>query len=227
MKGPRTVIVLVLALLASACAREVPLASKAATLVDQARWTVESFKAKQESPFPLFRRMLPEAQGVAVFPGAMKAGFLLGAEYGNGVLIARDASGAWGQPAFYTLGSGSLGLQIGGQVAEVVLVLRNRGAVEALVRNQGKMGADVELTVGTAGAGMEGATTTHLGTDIVVFSSAAGAFAGGSLEGSVFVKRNDYNAAFYGAGATPQGILFEGRFSNPATENLRAVLGAP
>ena len=219
-----SLVLVVLTLALSACAGSTPPESKAAGLVDQARWTVESFKANSEKPFDLFRRMLPEAQGIAVFPGTMKAGFLVGAEYGDGILIARDANGQWSYPAFYTLGGGSVGLQIGGQVAEIVLVIRNRGAVESLVRNQGKLGADLEVTVGTVGAGMEGATTTHAGADIVVFSSAAGVFAGGSIEGSVFVKRNDYNAAFYGNGATPQAILFENRFSNPKADALRAAL---
>ncbi len=220
-------LLLITLLVAAGCTGSVPLENKAADLVERSRWTVETFRQKDGEPFETFRRMLPEAQGAAIFPGTVKAGFVLGAEYGNGVLIARRPSGDWGAPAFYTLGGGSFGLQAGGQVSEVVLLMRSQEAVQAVVKHQGKLGADLELTVVTLGGGIEGATTTNLGADIVVFSQAAGLFAGGSLEGSVLAKRNDYNAAFYGAGATPEAILFEGRFNSPKAETLRAALGKP
>jgi lipid-binding SYLF domain-containing protein len=192
--------------------------------VERARWTVETFRQKDEEPIAAFKRMLPEAQGVAVFPGTVKAGFVLGAEYGDGVLVARLPSGQWSAPAFYTMGAGSIGLQAGGEVAEIILLMRSQEAVQAVVKHQGKLGADLELTVATMGAGVEGSTTTNVGADIIAFSQAAGLFAGGPLEGAVLAKRNDYNAAFYGAGATPEAILFEGRFSSPKAETLRAAL---
>ena len=93
-----------------------------------------------------------------------------------------------------------------------------------MVENQGKFGAELGVTVGTTGAGVEGATTTNLGADIVVFSSGTGLFAGGSLEGSAFVRRNDFNAVFYGQGATPDGILFANRYANPKADGLRNAL---
>jgi SH3 domain-containing YSC84-like protein 1 len=213
-----------LAMLAVACTGSTPLDVRSAALVDQARITVEEFQARRGEIWDVFRNALDQAAGVGVFPGTMKAGFIVGAEYGDGLLIARTPGGDWGQPAFYTLGGGSVGLQIGGQVAEIVLVLRNRGALRSLVEDQGKLGADAEVTLGVVGAGIEGATTTNLGADVLAFSSAAGFFAGGSLEGSVLVKRNDLNAAFYGAGATPAAILFEGRFANPRADGLRTAL---
>jgi SH3 domain-containing YSC84-like protein 1 len=225
MKKIATVFLLVVGMLAaSGCSGTTPTSLKAEALVDKARWTVESFKQRQDQQMRLFRDFLSEAQGVVVFPGAYKAGFILGAEYGDGVLLARSASGEWGQPAFYTMGAGSIGFQIGGQVAELVLVVRSREAVEAIVEHQGKLGADLEITVGTVGGGMEGAVTSNLGADLIVFSRSAGLFAGGSIEGAVLARRNDYNQAFYGPGATPQAILFGQGLANPHADGLRKSL---
>lgn len=218
---PAAVLVAVLGLWG--CAR-VPLATQAEGLVERARATVETFKQRREEPMDLFRRLLAEAQGVAVFPGVMKVGLMFGAEAGNGVLLARDETGQWGYPAFYTLAAGSFGLQIGGQVSQVVLVVRNRGAVESIIAHQGKLGVDLEVTAGTFGAGVEGATTTNLGADIVVFSQAVGVFGGASLEGGVLAKRNDLNGAFYGGRPTPRAIVLEGAHVNPKADPLRAAL---
>ena len=216
--------VLVVALALAGCARQPSLATRADALVEKARWTIETFKARQSQSMAIFRQLLGEARGVMVLPGVVKAGLLVGAEGGNGVLVARDASGAWGYPAFYTMGAGSFGLQAGGQVSEVVLVIRNAGAVNAIIEHQGKIGADLEVTAGPVGAGVEGAMTTNLGADIVVFSEAVGLFGGASLEGAVLARRSDYNEAFYGAGATPQSIVLEGRHTNPKADRLRAAL---
>lgn len=193
-------------------------------LVEKARLTVEGFKESQEEPYKLFRSELKKAQGLLIFPNMLKAGFIFGAEGGSGVLIARDASGNWGYPAFYTMGGGSFGLQIGGQSAEIVLLLRNKGAVESVIKHQGKFGADMEVTVANVGAGMEASTTSNLGADILAFSRAAGIYGGGSVEGSVIARRNDWNEAFYGPGATPESIVLQGWQKNPAADRLRASL---
>lgn len=219
--------VVVLASLLTACGRAPSPAAEAEELVDKARWTVDAFKQRQTPQSPLFRDLLAKAEGVVIFPGAYRAGFIIGAEYGSGVMLARQPAGGWSPPAFYTMGAGSVGLQIGGQVAETILIVRTQKALQALVKHQGKVGADLGITVGTVGGGMEGAVTTNLGADVVVFSYAAGIYAGGSIEGSVLARRNDYNEAYYGPGATPDAILFGQAFSNPQADPLRRVLAAP
>lgn len=208
----------------SACGHKVPIATKAQNLVHEASLTVEAFKASDEKPLKMFADMLPEAQGVMIFPGAVKAGFVVGGEYGDGVLLARSASGSWSQPAFYTMGAGSIGLQVGGQVSQLVLVIRTQKALQAVVKHQGKFGADLGVSVGTVGAGMEAATTTNVGADIVAFADSAGVYAGGTLEGAVLARRNDYNQAYYGNGAVPDTILFSENFANPGSDELRAAL---
>ena len=208
------------------CVQNVPNDIAAQSLVDQSKAVVALFKARTETPNQLFRAQLDEAQGLLIFPQVVKGAFIFGAEGGDGVMVTRDADGVWGYPAFYTLGGGSLGLQVGGQSSQMILVLRTQRAVEAIVSNQGKFGADLQLTFGTLGAGMEAATTTNLGADVVGFANAAGIFGGVSLEGAGIVRRVDFNQAYYGPDATASGIVIEHRFTNPEADPLRqAIMG--
>ncbi|MFQ5765375.1 MAG: lipid-binding SYLF domain-containing protein [Rhodospirillales bacterium] len=198
-------------------------AEGSARLVDWSADTVENFARLPQ--LKEFAKSLPDARAVLILPAIVKAGFFVGAEGGSGVLVAREPDGSWGQPAFYTLGAASFGLQLGLQDTETVLVIRNDGALQAIIDHQGKFGADIGITAGFYGAGMEASTTTNLGVDVLAFTNAkVGAFAGASLEGAVLARRRDMNEAFYGAGATPRGIVLEGRYKNPKADRLRSVL---
>lgn len=208
----------------TACVQSVPPHVDAEALVDRSRWTVEAFKHNPEQPNDVFRQNLKTARGIIVFPQVLKGAFVFGAEGGDGVLLVRKEDGTWGYPAFYTMGSGSFGLQAGAQASQIVLLLQTDRAVEAVVHDQGMLGADMELTFGNLGAGLEGATTSNLGADVVGVAQSAGAYAGLSLEGAAIIRRNDYNAAYYGAGATPETIVLEDRYSNPQADSLRKAL---
>ncbi|MBF0248489.1 MAG: lipid-binding SYLF domain-containing protein [Alphaproteobacteria bacterium] len=199
-------------------------ADKARQIVESAGATLDSFTSSNEPPMEHFRNLMPRAHGVVIFPGLIKGGFIVGAEGGNGVLLARDAAGAWGQPAFYTLASGSIGLQVGGQMGDTVLLVFSPDAVKAIVEHQGKLGADLGLVVGTVGAGVEAATTANIGADVLAFSKNIGMFAGGSLEAAALIKRNDLNAAFYGRNVSSADIVLAKSVSNPAADGLRAAL---
>jgi lipid-binding SYLF domain-containing protein len=211
-------------LLVAACAQTKPARVEAEALVDKARWTLETFKHSTEQIDDKFRQHLADARGVIIFPDSFKGAFLVGAEGGNGVLLARDAGGQWGYPAFYTMGAGSFGFQAGAQAAEIILILKSEKAVRAVVYHQGKLGGDLELTLGNIGAGVEGSTTSNVGADIVGYSHSAGVFGGLSLEGAALVRRNDLNQAYYGVGATPQAILFKRQFTNAHADVLRSAL---
>ncbi len=214
----------VVALGLSGCTQNMPLSTEAEKLVESARWTIETFKQRDEEPNRAFRAALKDAHGVVVFPAAVKGAFIVGAEGGNGVLLVRDEAGEWGYPAFYTLGAGSFGLQVGAAASEIVLVLRSPRAVAAVVNHQGKLGGDIQMTMGQVGAGLSAATTSNVGADIVGFSHGAGIFAGASLEGAVIARRNDLNEAYYGRGATPRSIVFDQRFANFQADPLRRSL---
>lgn len=192
------------------------------SLVTQARQTIEILKNRQD--LEDFNPFLKSAAGVGIFPAVYKAGFFVGAEGGNGVVIARDAGGNWGYPAFYTLGAGSWGLQFGGQKSSVVFIFRNPGAVEAVLKHQGKIGADASVAAGKVGTGLEGAVTTNLGADIIAFSDVKGLFGGVSVKGAAIVRRNDLNTEYYGAQVTPRSILIDHAHRNENAESLRRSL---
>ncbi len=202
--------------------RETPRAGTV-RVIDWSAETVENFTRLPR--LKSFAKFIPEARGLLIFPAVVKGGFLVAAEGGTGVLIARQKGGGWGYPAFYTLAAASFGLQIGIQDTETILVIRNDGALRSIIKNQGKFGADLGISMGFYGAGMEASTTTNLGADVLAFTNAkVGVFAGASLEGAVLARRRDFNESFYGQGATPEGIVLEGRFRTAQADRLRSVL---
>ncbi len=197
---------------------------KADHLIDQAVATVERFQTIEG--LKKFASFLPDAYAVAIFPRIIKAGFFIGGEGGNGVLMARMPGKGWSAPAFYTLGAGSFGLQFGAQDTEVILILRSKGALDAVLKDQAKFGADAGVTVGIYGVGMEASTTTNFGADVLAFAnSRLGGFLGASFEGGVMVRRQDLNEAVYGQGMQPANIVTNSAVDTPRAERLRAALG--
>ena len=95
------------------------------------------------------RDYVKQARALIIFPELIKGAFIIGAEGGSGVLVTRGAAGAgWSYPAFYTLASGSLGLQIGGQSSELVLTIISEKALNAVINDQFKVGGNVDVAVG-------------------------------------------------------------------------------
>ena len=195
----------------------------AVDLVNQARETVQRFKGMPD--LKLFANYIANAKGVVILPTVIKGGLIVGGEGGSGVLLARRDDGTWSPPAFYYLGAASIGLQAGLQETEIILVLRSDHAIEAVVKHQGKLGADAGVTIGQIGAGAEISTTANIGVDILAFSnSKLGLFGGAALEGAVLARRTDLNETYYETGAVPMEILYGGQYENPQSNALRAVL---
>lgn len=191
-------------------------------LVDKSRFTVERMMADPQ--LTELKRYLGQARGVLIFPELVKGGFIVGAEGGSGVFMVRGADGTWSAPAFYTLAAGSIGLQLGGQVSEVIFAVMNDGAVDAVLSTEFKLGADASVAVGPIGAGVEASTTTHLDADIYAFSRAVGLFGGGALEGAKLFTRQKWNDEYYGGPASPRAIVLERKFFNKQADALRAAL---
>jgi lipid-binding SYLF domain-containing protein len=191
-------------------------------LVNAANKTLTILKNRED--LDKFNSQLKKAAGVAIFPSVYKAGFFAAAEGGNGILISRNSNGIWGYPAFYTLASGSWGLQFGGQKSGVIFIIRNSGAVEALMRHQGKLSAGMNVAAGNLGTGLEGGITTNLGADIIAYSDSKGLFTGVSLKGSAMVRRNDLNSEYYGKEVDPQSIIIQNALQNPQADGLRRTL---
>ena len=191
-------------------------------LVEESRFTVERMMTDKEMPEA--RQVVEKARGVLIIPELVKGGFIVGAEGGSGLLMVRGSDGTWSSPAFYTLIAGSVGLQIGGQVSEVIFALMNDGAVEAFMGNEFKLGGDISIAVGPLGRGVEASTTTNLDKDIYAYSRAVGLFGGGSLEGAKILNRQDLNDAYYGAVAPSREIVLERKFINRGADALRKSL---
>ena len=153
------------------------------------------------------RSLLGNAEGIAVFPGTLRAGFIFGGMRGRGIISARTESG-WSAPAFLTLTGGSFGLQIGGRAVDLTLVINNRRGLENLVSNQFKLGADVAVAAGPLGREAEASTDLQLRAQILSYSRARGLFAGVTVNGSTVRQDQDANERFYGQRLGTQEIVF-------------------
>jgi SH3 domain-containing YSC84-like protein 1 len=190
--------------------------------VDRARMVIDDLRRDQE--FGNARGLLRRARAIMIVPRLYKGGFFVGGEGGKGVLLTHKAGGGWSQPAFYALGSASFGLQIGLEQSEMIMFIMTPKALDAVMQNQFKIGAQAGLAVVTLGSGVEAATTAAAGADIVVWASSSGAYAGISLNGSVIKPQFDDDHAYYGPGVTQQSILFRDTVANPRASGLVKTL---
>jgi lipid-binding SYLF domain-containing protein len=153
--------------------------------------------------------VLTKAEGVAVFPAVKKGGFVVGGQWGRGILSVRGARGTWSSPAFLTLTGGSFGLQIGGQEIDLILVIMDRKGLERLVRNQFKIGVDAGVAAGPVGRDAQAATDIQMRAKILSYSRARGLFAGVTINGGTIKQDRDANRRFYGRSYSTSEIVFE------------------
>jgi lipid-binding SYLF domain-containing protein len=197
-------------------------AQNARQLVEKSQLTIESFAT--DTNMGAVRDLMRTARGVFIAPQVLKGAFILGASGGSGVFLARqEQSNKWSQPAFYTIGGVSFGLQAGGEASEIVLLVMTERGVSAMLGSTFKLGADASIAVGPVGAGAGGATAA-LSADIISFSRAQGLYGGISVDGSVVAVRDQWNSAYYGKSVDPNDILVRGAVSNPHSAGLIAAV---
>jgi lipid-binding SYLF domain-containing protein len=167
-------------------------------------------EAMHDPQFGDAKDLFGRSRAVMIVPTLTKGGFFIGAEGGNGVLMLSHTGDGLGSPLFYTIVSASFGLQIGLEVAQMVLFVMSEKALRAWTNNQVTLGADAGLTVLVVGSNASAASTTNLNADIIAWAKAKGAFAGISLAGSVIKPREEWNLAYYGHAVSPQAILHLG-----------------
>jgi lipid-binding SYLF domain-containing protein len=143
------------------------------------------------------QNLLDKAEAIAVFPGVIKGGFIVGARGGHGV-ISRRVRGGWSPPAFFNLGGGSVGLQIGASKTDFVLLFMNTGALEGLLKDKFEIGGEGSVAAGPVGRSTSASTDAQLKAQILSYSRSKGLFAGLELKGVVFDPDNDDNRAVYG-----------------------------
>ncbi len=191
-------------------------------LVDRATLTVQGMMTAREGrdAIPLMRR----ARGALVCPQVFKAGFVIGGQGGNCVLVGRRANG-WSSPAFYDLSAGSIGFQAGIQDSQVMFIVLTERGLQAIIDDQFKVGADAGLAFATLGTGFSGSTTGALKADVVAFARSRGLYAGLSLDGSLITVKSDWNAAYYGQPIAAQQLVLQNQGNNPGAAPLREMLG--
>jgi lipid-binding SYLF domain-containing protein len=185
-----------LALAANAASFPALAASDRVELLRDADATVTNLK--HDPSFDVARTMLQNARAVYIVPKLVKGGFIFGAEGGDGVLLVRSGHG-WSAPKFYGMGSASFGLQVGLEQAQLVFIINSEAALKGIQAGNFKIGGNAGITVATLSGGAEGDTTLH-GGDIVVWTSASGAYGGLTFNGSVIKADDDENAAPLPAG---------------------------
>ncbi len=147
---------------------------------------------RHDPAFGTARNMLQGAEAIYIVPKLVKAGFIFGAEGGEGVLLHRTGRG-WSTPRFYDMGSASFGLQIGLEQAKLVFIINSKRALRGIEKGELKLGAGAGITVVTLSSAAEGATTTH-GGDMVVWASGTGAYGGLTFNGTIIKQDKDMNA---------------------------------
>ncbi len=197
--------------------------AEAEELVNKARLSFESLV--RDPNMTWLRDHVKDAKGILIVPQLLKAAFFFGGSGGSGVFLARDEkTGDWSDPAFYTLGSGSFGLQFGAEASEVVLLAMTQRGVKAMLDSNFKLGADASIAVGPVGGRVEGATA-NLSADILSFARSKGAFVGVSLEGAVVATRDDLSSAYYGKEVQALDILVKRDVHNNHAATLRSAVG--
>ncbi len=193
-------------------------------LVDKARITFNDFM--HDSNYVWLHENIDHAKGILIFPQVIKGGFIWGGSGGTGVLMVRDErTGNWSEPAFYTVGSVTFGLQIGGEAAEVVMLAMSQKAIDSLLSSSVKLGGDASVALGPVGTGAKAnAGIPDVTADFVSFAKTKGLYAGLNLEGSVVGVRDSLNKAYYGRDVRPADIIVKHTVSNRGADELRATL---
>ncbi len=173
--------------------------------------------------------LLGSASGVAIFPNMIKGGFILGVNYGKGVLLARRPDGSWSPPLMVTMGGGSLGFQAGLQAADIVLVFATPRSLQGMLAGQKvTLGADASVALGPIGRQANAATDARMGAEIYSYARSRGLFAGVSFNGASLAADPNANAMLYGRfNVTPQEVYeARGLAFHPEVEQLIEDLAA-
>ena len=193
--------------------------TEAQGIVDKARVTFNDFMC--DPNYTWLHDNLKDAKGLLIFPAVLRAGFIFGGSGGNGVLVVRnEKTGTWSEPAFYTIGSVSFGLQIGASAAEVIMMAMSQKAIDSLYASSFKLGGDASVALGPVGTGAKANVTA----DFISFAKAKGLYAGINLEGSVVDVRDGLNHAYYGREVRPVDIVAKKDVDNAGAKELRTTL---
>jgi SH3 domain-containing YSC84-like protein 1 len=159
--------------------------------------------------------LLESAKCIAIIPGDKKFAFVFGGSYGRGIATCRTEHG-WSAPMFVAIDSGSVGYQIGGSSTDIVMLFMNDHALQSLMSDKFKLGADASVAAGPVGRNAAAGTDLKLNAEILSYSRSKGIFAGVSLDGAVMQADKSGDQAMYGDDVNRHEIL-DGKVAVPAS----------
>jgi lipid-binding SYLF domain-containing protein len=189
---------------------------------DRVRDAAQVLKEIINIPDNIPKDLFDRAECVIILPSVKKFAIGIGGSYGRGVMSCRSGAhftGPWGAPATYALEGGNIGLQLGGQATDFVLLVMNPRGAESLMGSKVKLGADAAAAAGPKGRTATGATDVVMRAEILSYSRSRGLFAGVSLEGSTLRPDNRANRKLYGHDVAVKEILRERKVATPESGN--------
>jgi lipid-binding SYLF domain-containing protein len=172
--------------------------------LDAAKTVLDQIMTAGDKSIPM--DILQQATCVGVVPGFLKGAFLVGAQYGQGVVTCRTGHG-WSAPVFIRMAGGSFGLQAGGQSTDLVLVAVNDRGFQDLLKDKFKIGGDASAAAGPVGRNTQAATDWKMGAELLTYSRSKGLFAGIDLDGTSVSQNSEDTELFYGAPHSFDAIL--------------------
>ncbi len=171
-------------------------------------------------PDSLPKQVLDKAECVIVFPSVLKVAFGMGKEYGRGAMVCRtgkEFNGPWGAPAMYALEGDSIGMQIGGEATDLILLVMNEKGAASILSSKIKLGGDASAAAGPIGRDASANTDLWMHAEILSYSRSRGLFAGISLEGSTLRQDKKANERIYGRKISARTILLGDKVAVPRT----------
>jgi len=171
--------------------------------------------------------LIQRCRGLAIFPAVVRVGLVFGVSFGSGIVLRRDEkTGQWSRPVFFSIRGGSVGVQVGAQATDLVLLVMNEegfeGLLEDVMNEEGleglleekyTLGADVSVAAGPVGRQASAETNVRLDSGILSYSRSKGLFAGLALKGAVLEPDIEANEVYHGKGITAQDVFYEGKGS--------------
>lgn len=196
-------------------------ASKETERIQKSTTVIHDFSKMKES---IPSQLIQQAHGMIIIPHMINAGLAVGGKRGKGVAIVKMADGKWSNPVFVTFTGGSLGLQIGVQAVDLVLVFKHKDVLTKMQNGDFTIGGDVSVAAGPVGRSGTASTDYKLEAEVYSYSRSKGLFAGLSINGSNISVDKSANANFYGAKATSQSIFADATSSSGNVNDLKAAI---
>lgn len=199
-------------------------AASGASKIDDSIEVIKNIVSIPEKGVP--PALLRDASGIAIIPGVIKAGFIVGGRYGTGILMVKKKDGGWSYPCFITIAGGSIGWQIGVESIDIVLVFKNERSIDRIVSGKFTLGADASVAAGPVGREASAATDVQLTSEIYSYSRSRGIFAGLALSGAVLSIDDDANEKFYNRKDIRPREIFAGKElkTSPLLDELKSLI---